>query len=368
MSRITQRQLSEQIDTVHTAERARSAWEGQQRRRLTLVGWIIKAMPWMLLMMAVIFFALSAPHTAGVMNLITPVAGSFAPLAWEFGIIIIAAFRERGWRGHGLTAVLYTLLGMSIIINISGGVAFVIAALPEGMVAASELPLPALIAQFGQLPALYQIAFLLAVPVGVMIPIVAKLTGEAVIRLAFGTITLEEHDAEHEWLQVRREVVRAALFEAAISLGAGPTTAGKWAGRVIDQMYPDDGEIRAFSRDSVGEGYMATPQPTNQRETGFLAYAGQRTGDRTGQDSGTMTPSGNAPSHGPLGPRIDRKDSPGRRTVPDSLTKAQVRRWLRDNGDRWQTMSNEAISEEIIGHPRGYKTVQRTLRERGLRR
>lgn len=77
--------LSELVNIGQVEQEARRLWDIQQRKRRRIEHWLIRALPVGLLIMACVFYALSAPHTAYIINLITPGWGWTAPIGFELG-------------------------------------------------------------------------------------------------------------------------------------------------------------------------------------------------------------------------------------------------------------------------------------------
>lgn len=232
---ISKKQLYEQIDISEVETTARKAWEKEYKRRQSLERVIIGLVPAGIVLMAVIFFMLSAPHTQKILETITPgVAGFFSPLAWELGILIFSVLREAGWKTKTTWFILAILLCMSIFINVFGSLIFVIES--SGSAIAS-LTIQSILAQFGTLPINSQIVLLVSIPVGFIIPIAAKLTGESLIKLALGRIKISTSDLEVLWAKEAGEVLYRSLLKTALKMGATSDQAGSWARTLATQMY-----------------------------------------------------------------------------------------------------------------------------------
>lgn len=241
MPYITIRDLSEQL-AIHDIEKAaRREWELESRRRQKLEKWIVALLPPALLVMTAVFYMLSAPHTAGLLDFITPGFGWIAPIGMELGILIIAALRTAGQRNVMTLALLLTLIGMSMLINVIGGFMAVVelGQQADGVMTADigGQTFVDLVQQFGFLPAAYQAALVLVLPVGISIPFITTLVGEILIKLAFGKVRLETEDLEQKWRKDASKVMHAALLQAAIKQGAGVKTATHWAQSVVDGLY-----------------------------------------------------------------------------------------------------------------------------------
>lgn len=393
MASITYRVLSESIDVAEIEEQARKAWESKNARRRSLAQWITWSLPGTLVVVFTVFYLLSAPHTVAMLDVITPGWGWISPVGFELAIVILAAIQEVGWSTRLTKSILMALLLVAIIVNVSGGFISVVShdtpgddtstqAVPEEAI--EDLTVSELWGRYGALSATKQITIFLAVIIGVLIPVMGKFTGEVIIKLAMGKIILQTEDTETQWAKSKAYEVRNALMSAALKLGAGHKTASNWSAGIVQERYRDDYlEVFEPAPQAIGKGAprpLASPMPapSAKREIGFVGMAGQR-GDRFKDSHGVPftvpVPDGNySLTHDdPSLSRIDTKDSPGQGTGTgtegqQTLTRAAVRTWLKANPDRWQEMSNHDISAEIIGTDSGYKTVQRTLRDLGLRR
>lgn len=89
-------------DVATVRARARAAWEHNQRRRVPFQERIGSSVPWWLLIVAVVFFALSIPHTARTFDIITPTVGYVAPLGIEFGILYTSFYKHQLKARHGV--------------------------------------------------------------------------------------------------------------------------------------------------------------------------------------------------------------------------------------------------------------------------
>ena len=389
MGQITLRALSENLDIAAIAERARTDWEKSQRRRAGLAKHLTGGLPLGLVILAVMFFLLTAPHTMNMMDKITPGFGVAAPIGIEIGIIIIAALMAAGWNSRQNTVLLYMLLVIAILLNFSGGM---IAIIEAGAAAAGTIgdthnqTLQELVENFGLLPATYQITLIINLLTGPVIPVVSKFIGEGVIGIALGHIDLKSETSLDKWAAAQYEVTRSALYRAALESGATALTAMKWADRVTEGLFPDNGLEPA---DAVGNEQINMNTLSAAPSMGFASYAdrkrtnsgqtGQSGQDRTGQNNWTtgiqqnVRPTRYEPQ-GTVKSRMDRPDSPdspvvsGQTGQPSRLSSGMVRHWIRQNGDLWERLNDRDISIEIIGVETGERTVRRVRKQMGLNR
>lgn len=341
MPQITLKRLNEVIDLKSEEDNAHALFDSQQVRRRNLNSWLVVALPWFQLISFVVFYLLSAPHTVYLVERITPNAGKLAPVALELGVVFTAAMRHKGWRGSLTFGVLWSLIVVNVIINVGGGfIAVVHSATLDGI---SDATLMEVIGQFWTLPAEYQVLFPLVVIIGILVPIMGKFSGEAVIKIATGEIKLETVTLDDLWLKERASVMKSALMRAAMKSGAGTKTAGSWAQRVVEQLYGDDDKpVHAVSRTKRVPSF-----PEVQPEMGFGGIAQTRM-DK--ENSGDGDKRANVLSSGMVGRWID--DNPER-----------VQAYLSQSGARRSI--SRAISQEIAGDSSGYKTVERVLKAKG---
>lgn len=361
MASITMKDLSEQIDVIKIADQAYTDWQGKQRRRRSVEQWVIKLLAPGLVLMTLIFYMLSAPHTAEIMGMITPgLAGVMSPLGWELGVLIVAILRERGWRGWMTTLILAILMGMSITINVMGGFASIIATGSDADL--KKLTLLELFGRYGQLSAFYQMALFIVIPIGIAIPVIGKFAGEAFIKLTTGRIRLELATDESRWLSERPAAVYSALFQEAIRLGAGAATAGGWAQAVIKQLYREMEVIKAQSEPSILNA-IGTVLGKETAISGTVA-----------QLSGTEQSVFEKPEMPEMGFAIPSKDPNLSRHSQQSdprVRKSDVVRWLRRNQDMLIFTDREIARKYMLvtyglDSDSCYKSVQRARKERSL--
>jgi hypothetical protein len=348
MGQVTFRDLNEWIDIQAEQDSARSAFEAQQSRRRNLNGWLVVLLPWSQLIVFVVFYLLSAPHTVYLVERITPGAGKLAPIGLELGVIFVAAMRQKKWRGFLTFSVLWALMLVNVIINVGGGfIAVVQSATAQDM---GQLTLPQIIGRFGTLPAEYQILFPLVVIIGALVPVMGKFSGEAVIKLATGEIKLESVSIEDLWLKERTSQTKSALMRAALKKGAGTRTAGAWAQRVVDELFGIDEDDSQPVQAMAGQLRTVPIVPTVSEvraEMGFAAKLPAPMDTQNTQDDGTRV------------------------TV---LRAKLVSEWVDAHPDDVRAMLarpgnkraiSQAISQAIAGSSAGYKTVERVLKAKG---
>lgn len=342
MPQITLSDLSKWVDLQDIQDTARTTFEAQQRRRRNLNAWLVMLLPWFQLVSFVVFYSLSAPHTVYLMERITPTWGKLAPIGLELGVVFVAAMRHKNWRGFLTFSILWSLVLVSVIINIGGGFIAVVHSSSDSTMATATMV--EIISRFATLPAEYQVLFPLVVIVGTLIPIMGKFSGEAVIKLTSGEIKLEVVTLEDLWEKEQFGYIKSALMRFALKKGAGAKTSGSWAQRIAEEMLGDaDDAVNAVSG-QVRDMSRAGSFPKVQPEMGFGGMTQARMDNQNSEDTGT------------------------RGTV---MRAALVSQWIKDNPDTLRQMLSQpgarrnvsrAISREIAGNDAGYKTVERVLK------
>lgn len=371
---VTMKNLQEQI-VIHDVERdARARWDRQRRRSRRLEQWIVRGLPFAVLIMAIVFYTLSAPHTAGILDLITPGWGRYAPIGWELGILAIAALIEVGARKRIMHAVLYTLLVMAIVINVAGAFIAVTEYAAPGAAGVADATFADLLARYGGLPARYQVVLLLVVPVGAVIPVIAKLTGEIIIRLALGSIKLERTSDDVLWARDAHKVMHAALMQAALACGAGVKTASGWALSVADNLYayrpplpPDDARAATLPAPTPAAraGGIIAFHEMSARHLGQMGQLGQ---SQTDFENIELSQTGGKNA---LNAReIDRKDSPdaGQSQLSQRVSKRHVGEWLAERPELLARSDRDIARlymQDVFGmdSDSAYKTVQRARKD-----
>src|SRR3972149_9308329 len=86
--------MSELLDmeTIYRQEHRR--WLKEEAPRQSFRDLLTGSVPYWIVLVALVLYGLSAPHTAGVFDKLTPGWGFIAPVGVEFGLLY-AAFRRR---------------------------------------------------------------------------------------------------------------------------------------------------------------------------------------------------------------------------------------------------------------------------------
>ncbi len=197
------------VETIYREERQR--WFHDEAPRKGVREAIADSVPYWIVLVAGVLYALSAPHTAGVFDKLTPGWGWISPIGVEFGLLY-AAFRRRLDRDTAektpwtLWALEVLLFITAMLVNGAGAFTSVIASTKL-----DSLSFAAIAEGFGNLPATGQAALIMAVLAAFIIPIGALVAGEQIAALA-----LERRGGpdfrEVRWREVEFSMVYRAVF------------------------------------------------------------------------------------------------------------------------------------------------------------
>ncbi|MEM9951061.1 MAG: hypothetical protein AAF846_05640 [Chloroflexota bacterium] len=200
---------SHDIATIYRRERAR--WLKEEAPRRSFRHLVAASVPYWIVIVALVLFGLSAPHTAKIFTMLTPRWGIIAPIGVEFGLLY-AAFRRR--LAHSADEKLpWTLWAMEILlfitaILVNGAGAFVSVVSVTNL---DSLSFTAIMEQFTILPATSQAALIMAALSSLIIPIGTLVAGDGLADL-----TLDQREGrnfkEQQWQQVQRDVLYRALY------------------------------------------------------------------------------------------------------------------------------------------------------------
>src|SRR5262245_16552795 len=178
------------MDTIYRQERRR--WLKEEAPRKSVRDIIGESVPFWIILVAVVLYGLSAPHTASVFDKLTPGWGWIAPVGVEFGLLY-SAFRRRLAKANAerlpwtLWALEVLLFVTAMLVNGAGAFTSVVSATHL-----DTLSFAAIGEQFGNLPATSQAALIMAGLAAWIIPIGALVAGEGLAALA-----LERHSGSN---------------------------------------------------------------------------------------------------------------------------------------------------------------------------
>ena len=210
--------MNETLDLENLYRQEKERWLTEEAPRRSFRDLLTSSVPYWIVIVALVLYCLSAPHTAGVFDKLTPNWGWIAPVAVEFGLLY-AAFRRRLAREEQqslpwtLWALEILLFLTAMLVNGAGSFTSVIEA--TGL---ADLSFSDIFNEFGQLPATSQAALFMAFLSAFIIPIGALVAGEGLAALA-----LEKRGGrdfrEERWREVEFTVVYRAVFVRYMQMG-----------------------------------------------------------------------------------------------------------------------------------------------------
>lgn len=241
------------METIYRHERQR--WMKEEAPKRSFRDILTGSVPYWIVLVALVLYGLSAPHTAGVFDKLTPGWGFIAPVGVEFGLLY-AAFRRRLAQAENeqlhwtLWALEILLFLTAMLVNGAGSFSSVIAA-----VDLDTLSFAAIIEGFGNLPATSQAALIMAVLSAFIIPIGALVAGDGLAALALERRSGSDF-REQRWQEVEFTVIYRAVFV-----------------RYLQQALPEkEARQRAFSE---VRGYLGKGNSSGVR---LLSAGGEQTG------------------------------------------------------------------------------------------
>jgi hypothetical protein len=197
------------IHDIYRQERSR--WLREEAPRKSLRDVIAESVRYWIILVALVLYGLSAPHTASVFDKLTPGWGWIAPIGVEFGLLY-TAFRRRvshsaservSWTLWFLEVLLFLT---AMLVNGAGAFTSVVTSMNL-----DQLSFAALVEQFGTLPATSQAALVMAVLSAFIIPIGTLVAGEGLALLVLERRTgLDMREAQ--WQEVAFTTTYRALF------------------------------------------------------------------------------------------------------------------------------------------------------------
>lgn len=220
--------LQPQIDITAVRATAKARWKHDHKTRAGLLSRVEKSVPWWLIIITGVMFALSAPHTIATFSRLSPLTGWLAPFGVEFGLLY-AAFRRKQARQHG-ERVPWALWGLeallfvtAIVVNGVGSLAAVVSS-----VGVETLSVGSILSAYGTFPAITQAALFLVPLAALIIPIGTGVTGEGLATLVFERDHAEDV-LESAWGEVEYAVLRRALYDAYFNAGYKASDAARLA-------------------------------------------------------------------------------------------------------------------------------------------
>lgn len=214
------------IDAIRAETKRR--WKASNQDQRGFLALIDKTVPGWLIIIAMVMYALSAPHTASMFEKITPGWGWVSPLGVEFGLVYVAFRRKRSEKRHLKTPwsswiMVILLFITSIVVNGAGALSAAVTA--TGI---TDLSFIQVVQQFGTFPVLTQVAFLLVILAALIIPLGTTVAGEGLAALFFDR-DLASDDLDKRWVEVEYHELRQAFFTAYTRAGMRPGEAKRQA-------------------------------------------------------------------------------------------------------------------------------------------
>ncbi len=261
------------IHDIYRQERSR--WLREEAPRKSLRDLIAESVPYWIILVALVLYGLSAPHTASVFDKLTPGWGWIAPVGVEFGLLY-AAFRRRvslsasekvSWTLWFLEVLLFLT---AMLVNGAGAFTSVVSSINL-----DQLSFAALVEQFGNLPATSQAALIMAALSAFIIPIGTLVAGEGLALLVLERRSgLDTREAQ--WQEVAFTTTYRALFVRHLQSGLPDKDARQKAlGEV--KGYLSAGRSSGVRSLSAGNGQVeqANGQPANSAKATVCHYLSQ---------------------------------------------------------------------------------------------
>lgn len=242
------------VDVERIASQRKAQWmKAARAKRFDLMRAIDHSVPYWLIIIALVMFVLSAPHTASVFDQLTPGWGWSAPLGVEFGLLYAAFRRKRARIKREKTpASLWLLEGLlfitAVVVNGAGSLQAAVSASKI-----SAMSLVSIVEQFGAMSVTVQIGLILVPLAAFIIPIGTGVTGEGLASLILEWRAADD-GLEDTWREVIKTELYQALFAELTRRGvsavdarreASALSAGYVGGRVADVSPRLSGPVRA---------------------------------------------------------------------------------------------------------------------------
>jgi hypothetical protein len=266
------------VETVYREARAR--WLREEAPRRSVREHIADSVPYWIIVVALVLFGLSAPHTAEVFDKLTPGWGWIAPIGVEFGLLY-AAFQRRLAKAEQrplpwtLWALEILLFVTAVLVNGAGAFTSVVAV--SGL---ESLPFAAIKDEFEHFPATTQAALVMAVLSAFIIPIGALVAGEGLAALALERDTARTDGREQGWQEAAFTETYRAVFVRYLASGLDEHAAQQRASAEV-KAYLGRSRTRTSRIRPPSAGRGQNGQPGRNGQSG--QPNGRRTNGRYGQ-------------------------------------------------------------------------------------
>jgi hypothetical protein len=265
----------EQFDvaTVYRVERDR--WLKTEAPAKSLAEYFGMAIPYFIVIVALGAFALSAPHTASVLNSLTPGWGWVGPIIVEFTIIFIA-FRRKQLELQGLTLshLMVVLRGLAfvtaIVTNFTGALVAVVASAGLDKQSGGDI-----LYGFATLPITNQASLFMVVIMAIVVPIIAEVAGHEVADLIYMKQRYSVQD--HQWKQVEQVIVYRAVFtelqQTGMSVSQAKDTAKQLVGGYFGKTVKSSVSLLSQSETKPETRETGVSRETNRTERALFLLA-----------------------------------------------------------------------------------------------
>jgi hypothetical protein len=237
------------------------------------------SVPYWIVIVGVGLYLLSAPHTAGVFNDLTPGWGGVAPLVVEFGLLY-AAFRRKVARGDNdgvppmLTALQALLFITAVLVNGAGAFTAVVKSAGIGALSFTEIG-----NQFTSFPATTQASLVMSLLAAFIVPIGALAAGEG-----FATLILSRRAGsflEQHWRAARQEMLYQTLYSKVNGAGLPAMEAAKLARSEVRGYLSPGRKLAATAPGAENEDTGNSPENAGIPEnSGIPNYTGLANGSK----------------------------------------------------------------------------------------
>jgi hypothetical protein len=203
--------MNENIDLQKLYRDEQKRWLHEEAPRRSFRDILPGSVPYWIVLVALVLYGLSAPHTAGVFDKLTPGWGFIAPVGVEFGLLY-SAFRRRLAKAEQqplpwtLWALEILLFLTAMLVNGAGSFSSVVTA-----VQLDTLSFSSIVEVFGNLPATSQAALVMALLSAFIIPIGALVAGDGLAALGLERRTTTD-SKEQAWQDVEFTIIYRALY------------------------------------------------------------------------------------------------------------------------------------------------------------
>src|SRR5258708_35261281 len=163
--------MSDEINIEGIYRQERQRWLTEEAPRKGIRDHVADSVPYWIILVALVLYCLSAPHTASVFDKLTPNWGWIAPIGVEFGLLYAAFHRRLARRANQevpwtLWALEILLFLTAMLVNGAGAFSSVVDATQL-----NNLSFSAIADRFAALPATSQAALIMAALAALIIPV-----------------------------------------------------------------------------------------------------------------------------------------------------------------------------------------------------